>query len=205
MCQNEKRDFVLSIGVRRDCGGLPGKSKGSRLGVVLLSVVVLLCLLSLCRRWYYLEVSCPSDDPKIIALYKANNRLNKAIFQHDWKWVHNELDSGYRAGVCAKPESYHLMVSRLQDSRSSYAIYRTRMNSYTLRGDTAVTLNCHKTWLLFPPLEGPLDTAYHYWIYSKGEWYLDDWWRFKRPDPEISPETKELMKKLYPEDSLRWQ
>jgi hypothetical protein len=151
----------------------------------------------------YSETECPSKDLKIVALYEANNRLNRAFVHHDWDWIYGKLIEGYRAGVCPKPEMYSTFLSRQKAGMSAYAIYNLRMISYNMYGDTAETKNYITTRLVMQPFTASPDTSFHYWIYGKGEWYLFDWDGRNVPVEDVSPETKELMKKLYPEDSAR--
>ncbi|GEM_PF-6762938 len=88
---------------------------------------------------------------------------------------------------------------------SAYSIYSLRMISHGLRGDTAETTNYITTRVVMQPLRASLDTSFHYWVYGKGTWYLLDWDRRNLHEGEPSPETKELMRKLYPEDSAKWR
>ena len=97
-------------------------------------------LLSACSRDKYTETKCPSSDPKIIALYKADNGLNRAIVYNDWKTIYGLFELGYRAGVAPEPdhESFRLQA---EEADSFGAVITVRMISHDIRGDTAIVSN----------------------------------------------------------------
>ncbi|GEM_PF-6365995 len=72
----------------------------------ILSLAAIVLILCLAGCGSYTETKSPSTDPKIVALYEANNRLNKMFAHHDWDSIYGMLVEGYQAGVCLKPESY---------------------------------------------------------------------------------------------------
>jgi hypothetical protein len=155
-------------------------------------------------RGCYSETECPSSDPKITALYKANNRLNKAFAHHDWEEIRAMEELTFRAGISGEPYSPQIYSQELRDTYGP-GILGLRMISYKVFQDTAETANYKTGTLIFWPFYTFSDTAFHRWVYRDDTWYLVDWDRSNMSVGEYTPEQKELLRKAFPEDSAKWR
>jgi len=163
--------------------------------LLLLFVVYFIVALRGCYR----ETACPSSDPKIMALYEVNNRLNKAFARHDWKYIWGQLREGHHKILGDKFResglSYQSFYNELLDAGTVLGSYDVQMISYSLKGDTAWTSNHLKGWLIIPPFRAFSDSMSHRWTFCETRWMLSDWFITIEPQFELSPQLRELLMK----------
>jgi len=145
--------------------------------VVLGSLLLLLVVYYIIAlRGCYHETACPSSDSEIIALYEANNRLNKAFARHDWEYVYRQLDEGSMAGLYGVPgdhyKSYEEFRMDLGRDLVNWATWDIKMISYLRWGDTVRTANAITTRVIFAPFISAPDTSFHHWMKIAGQWRL---------------------------------
>ncbi len=140
---------------------------------IIFIIIILICILYIIKVYFikFGPVECESNDPKICALYEANNKLNSAYSRKDWEEIYTMKLKIFKSGLYKyKPikESFYNRMYKVY----FWSVLNMKMISFEILDNEIKTINYLEGRFIFWPFKVYKLNVYHYWQYKDGEWFL---------------------------------